>query len=59
MSKTCSTNWRDEQKAYSILVGKPDAKRSHGRLRRRWEVNIKIDIKETGYGDVDWIHLPQ
>jgi hypothetical protein len=26
-------------------------------LGRRWEGNIRIDIKETGLEDVDWIHL--
>jgi hypothetical protein len=30
-----------------------------GRPRRRWEDNIKMDLRETGFGDVDWIHLAQ
>jgi hypothetical protein len=30
-----------------------------GRLRHRWEDNIKMDLKEGGCEDVDWIHLPQ
>jgi hypothetical protein len=30
-----------------------------GRPRRRWEDNIKMDLREIGFGDVDWIHLAQ
>jgi len=32
--------------AYKMLVGKPDGKRSPGRPRRRWEDNIKRDLKK-------------
>jgi hypothetical protein len=28
-----------------------------GRPRRRWENNIKADLKEVGCGGVDWIEL--
>jgi hypothetical protein len=45
--------------AYKILVGKPDGKRPLGRLRHSWEDNIRMDIKEIGWDDVDWIHLAQ
>jgi hypothetical protein len=45
--------------AYNILVGKPEERRPLGRPRRRWEDNIKMDHRETGFGDVDWIHLAQ
>jgi hypothetical protein len=38
-----------------ILARKPKGNGSHG--RHRWEDNIKMDIKETGFGDVDRIHL--
>jgi hypothetical protein len=34
-------------------------RRPLGRLRRRWEDNIKMDLREIGFGDVDWIHLAQ
>jgi hypothetical protein len=37
---------------YNILVGRP-----LGRPRRRWEDNIKMDLREIGFGDADWIHL--
>jgi hypothetical protein len=42
--------------AYKTSVGKPEGRRPLGRPRRRWEDNIKMDIRETGFGDVDWIH---
>jgi hypothetical protein len=45
--------------AYNILVGKPEGRRALGRLRRRWEDNIKMDLRETGFGDVGWIHFAQ
>jgi hypothetical protein len=38
-----------------LMVGKPEGKRPLGRLRRRWIDNIKIDLLEIGWGDVDWI----
>jgi hypothetical protein len=41
---------------YNILVGRPEGRRPLGRPRRRWEDNIKIDLREIGFGDVDWIH---
>jgi hypothetical protein len=41
--------------AYNILVGRPEGRRPLGRPRRRWEDNIKIDRREIGFGDVDWI----
>jgi hypothetical protein len=43
--------------AYNILVGKPEGRRPLGRTRRRWEDNIKMGLREIGFGDVDWIHL--
>jgi hypothetical protein len=45
--------------AYNILVGKPEGRRPLGRPRCRWEDNIKMNLDEIGYGDVDWIHLAQ
>jgi hypothetical protein len=45
--------------AYTILIRKPDWKRPIGRLRRRWEDNIKMDLRETEREDGDWIHLAQ
>jgi hypothetical protein len=44
---------------YRVLVGKPEGKRPLGRLRRRWEDNIRMDLQEVGCGCVDWIGLAQ
>jgi len=44
---------------YRDLVGKPVGNRPFGRLRRRWEDKIKMDLQEVGYGRVDWIDLAQ
>jgi hypothetical protein len=45
--------------AYNILVGKPEGRSPLGRPSCRWEDNIKMDLGEIGFGDVDWIHLAQ
>ncbi|KAJ4428062.1 hypothetical protein ANN_24076 [Periplaneta americana] len=37
--------------AYRVLVGRPEGKRPLGRPRRRWEDNIKMDLREVGYDD--------
>jgi hypothetical protein len=42
--------------AYNISVGRPEGRRPLGRPRRRWEDNIKMDLREIGFGDVDRIH---
>jgi hypothetical protein len=44
---------------YKILIGKTKGKRPLGRPRRRCKDNIKMDLGETGFDDVDWIHLVQ
>jgi hypothetical protein len=44
--------------AYRALVGKPEGRRPLERPRRGWEDNIKMDLREVGWG-VDWIHLAQ
>jgi hypothetical protein len=40
-----------------VLVGKPEVNRPLGRLRRRWEDNIKRDLQEVGGGRGDWMEL--
>ncbi|KAJ4439792.1 hypothetical protein ANN_07920 [Periplaneta americana] len=45
--------------AYRVLVGRPEGKRPLGRPRRRWKDNIKMDLREVGYDDRDWINLAQ
>jgi hypothetical protein len=49
----------EKRKAYRLLVGKRDGKRPLGRPRRRWLDNIRMDLGEVGWGDVDWIGLSQ
>jgi hypothetical protein len=48
---------REKKNAYKILMGMPEGKRPLIRPRRKWVDNIKIDLKEIGWGDMDWIHL--
>jgi hypothetical protein len=45
--------------AYRALVGKPEGRRPLGRPRFRWEDNIKMDLREVGWGGIDWIDLAQ
>jgi hypothetical protein len=49
----------EKRNAYRILVGKPGGKRPLGRPRRRWENNIRMDLREIGWGGMDWIDLAQ
>jgi hypothetical protein len=49
----------EERKVYRVLVGKPEGKRPHGRLKHRWEDGIMIDLGEIGYEGVEWIQLAQ
>jgi hypothetical protein len=44
---------------YRVLVGRPEGKRPLGRPRRRWEDNIKMDLRETKIDGVNWIQLAQ
>jgi hypothetical protein len=46
-----------KRKAYTMLMRKPEGKRPLGRLRRRWVDNIKMDLREIGWGGRDWIDL--
>jgi hypothetical protein len=47
------------KEACRVLVGKPEGKRSLGKHRRRWENNTKMDLREVGWGGMDWIDLAQ
>ncbi|KAJ4434311.1 hypothetical protein ANN_22866 [Periplaneta americana] len=49
----------ESRNAYRVLVGRPKGKRPLGRPRRRWEDNIKMDLREVGYDDRDWFNLDQ
>jgi hypothetical protein len=49
----------EKRNAYRIFMGKSEGKRPLGRPRCRWEDNIKIDLREIGWGGMDWIDLAQ
>jgi hypothetical protein len=49
----------EKSNAYKLLVEKPEGKRPPGRPRRRWVDNIKMDVGEVGWGDMDKIGLAQ
>ncbi|KAJ4427581.1 hypothetical protein ANN_25229 [Periplaneta americana] len=49
----------ESRNAYRVLVGRPEGKRPLGRPRLRWEDNIKMDLREVGYDDREWINLAQ
>ena len=53
------TRMGERKGIYRVLVGKPEGKRLLGRPRRRWENNIKMDLREVGCGGKDWIELAQ
>jgi hypothetical protein len=49
----------EKRNGYRLLEGKPEGKRPLGRPRRRWVDNIRMDLGEVGWVDVDWIGLAQ
>ena len=60
VGRTCST-YRERSGAHRVAMEKPKERRELGRLRGRWEDNIKVDLREVdwGGGDMDWISLPE
>jgi hypothetical protein len=49
----------EKRDAYRLLIGKLEGKSPLGIPRRRWVDNIRIDLVDVGWGDVDWIGLAQ
>jgi hypothetical protein len=49
----------EKRNVYRLLMGKPEGKRPLGRQRHRWVNNIRMDLVEVGWGDVDWIGLTE
>jgi hypothetical protein len=49
----------EKRTAYRLLVGKPEGKRPLGRPRCRWVDNIRINLGEVGWSDVDWNDLAE
>jgi hypothetical protein len=58
MVRECRTNG-SKRNACRILVGKPEGKRQLGRPRCRYADDIKMDLREIGWGIMDWIDLAQ
>jgi hypothetical protein len=52
MGGSCSTN-EEKRNAYRLLVRKLEGKRQLGKPRRRWVANIKMDLGEVGWVDMD------
>jgi hypothetical protein len=58
VGKVCRAH-EEKRNGCGILVGKPEGKRQLGSPRRRLVGNIKMDLRERGWGGVDWIDLAQ
>jgi hypothetical protein len=54
MGRTCSRH-EEKRNSYRVLEGK----RPLRKYSRRWEDDIKMDLKQIGWCIMDWIHLPQ
>jgi hypothetical protein len=46
-----------ERKVYKVLAGKPEGKRPLRRPRHRWKDEIRMDLRENGWGSVHWIQM--
>jgi hypothetical protein len=58
MGRVCSPHG-DEKDCIQVLIGKSEGKRPLGRIKHRWEGNIKTDFREIGWGGMDQIDLAQ
>jgi hypothetical protein len=58
MGRACNTHG-EKRNPYMILVRKPEGKRQLGRPKRKWEDNIKMDLREVGWNGMNWIDLAQ
>ena len=47
------------RRAFNILTGKPTRKTPLGKTRRRWEDNIRMDLKEIGINTINWVDSAQ
>jgi hypothetical protein len=50
---------RGKRNTCKILMGKPEGKRPLRRSTRKWEDNIKMDLREMDWGGMEWTDLPQ
>ena len=51
--------WKKTGALSKILTDTPTGKRPLGRRRRRWEDNIRMDLKEIGINTRNWVHFAQ
>jgi hypothetical protein len=58
MGRVCSTN-RKRRGANRVLVGKPEGRIPLAKPRCRWENNTKMNPREMGWEEADWIDLAQ
>jgi hypothetical protein len=58
MGRACWT-FREKRNSYNILMGKPEGKRPLGRLRRRREDNIKMDLRVIPWNGMVWTEMTQ
>ena len=49
----------EDRSAFEILKGEPTGKRPLGRLRHRWEDNIRMDLEEIGINTRNWVDSAQ
>ena len=49
----------EKRGVFRVLVGKPGRKKPLGRSGRRWVDNIKMDLREVGCEEIDWLELAQ
>jgi hypothetical protein len=49
----------EDRNVYKVLLGKPEGKRPLVVSRRRWKYGIRMDLREIGWGSVEWIQLAQ
>jgi hypothetical protein len=47
----------EDRNTYKVVVGKPEGKRPLGIPGRKWENDVKMDIREIRCSGTDWIHL--
>jgi hypothetical protein len=55
---TCGTHG-EGRGVYRVLIERPEGKRPLGRPRRMWDYNIKMNLREIGIDEVNWIRLAQ
>jgi hypothetical protein len=58
VGEVCST-YGEKRGIFRVLVGKPEGNRPLGRVRPKWEDNIKMDLQQVGWGVMDLIDLAQ